>query len=302
MDNKQLLHAYLNGTATKEQVERLKAVPEYADYIKISEAAEGFNVPEFDEEGNLKAIHEQLEEKPKVRRLNPWSTVLKIAAVFVLIFAGYTYFNSLETTVQTAIAEKQHLTLPDGSEVVLNARSSIEYNKNKWEKNRQLELTGEAYFEVEKGKRFIVNTEMGTVSVLGTHFNVFAREDMLNVFCYEGLVSVAFNDTLIKLPGGNGIKLIDGKIVERTQNKMTGPSWIANESSFNNVTLSTVLKELQRQYHITVNTPNEILDKRFSGSFPHDNLDLALRLICEPLNLTYKINEDQIIIHEARDN
>ncbi len=299
MDNKQLLHAYLNGTATKEQVKQLKSVPEYADYLKIAEAAKEFDTPNFDQEATLKAIHKQLdEETPKVKRLKPWSTLLKVAAALVLIFAGYLYYNSLNTTVQTAIAEKEQIKLPDGSEVVLNAESSLTYDESKWENNRQLKLKGEAYFKVKKGKRFAVNTALGTISVLGTQFNVFVRNDMLKVFCYEGLVSVAFNDSLVKLPGGNGIKLINGKVVERIQSKKTSaPAWLTNESSFENARLATVLKELQRQYPITISTSNKILDKRFSGSFPHDNLELALRLICDPLNLTYTINEDQISIH-----
>lgn len=301
MEQERLLHAYLNGTATPEELALLKSVPEYASYIKIAEVTKHFDTPNFDDQATLKAIHEKIGKQPKVRQLNIGATILKVAAVFAVLFAGYFYINSLDTTITTSIAEKKHFTLPDGSEVVLNAGSSIEYNKENWEETRQLELTGEAYFKVTTGKRFTVKTQTGTVSVLGTQFNIFARDAQLNVFCYEGLVSVAFQDTLIKLPGSNGLKLNHGNLITKTQSPVTAPSWIANESSFENATVATVLKELQRQYPVTVNAPKKVLDKRFSGTFTHTDLHLALQLICKPLHLTYKIAENQVTLYAAQE-
>lgn len=302
MENDHLLHAYLNGTATAEDVKRLKTVAENADYIKIAEAAKGLRAPEFDEKTVFESIQEKIGNTSKVKQLNPWTAVLKIAAVFAVVFAGYLYVDSLGTTVKTSIAEKQNLVLPDGSEVALNAGSSIEYKKNNWDENRQLELTGEAYFKVTKGSHFEVKTATGTVTVLGTQFNVFARDGDLNVNCYEGLVSVAINDTLIKLPGGSGLKLTDGKLISKTKNPIAAPSWINNESSFENATLANVLLELQRQYPIKIEAPDKVMHKRFSGSFAHNDLNLALQLICSPLNLTYVIKKDQVTLYAAQDN
>ena len=69
----------------------------------------------------------------------------------------------------------------------LNELSQLEYNASKWDENRSLELKGEAFFDVEKGKRFDVTTEFGNVSVLGTEFNVLSRDSIFKVSCYEGL-------------------------------------------------------------------------------------------------------------------
>ncbi|WP_158548332.1 FecR family protein [Marixanthomonas ophiurae] len=300
MEKDYILHNYLNGTATQEEIEQLKADPEYASYIKIAKTTQGFDTPDFDEKATFKAISEKLEQQPKVKKLNPWATVLKIAAVFAVIVTGYLYVDSLGTTVSTSVAEKQNFNLPDGSEVALNANSTIEYNKNKWDNDRKLELDGEAYFKVTKGNTFTVQTRAGAVSVLGTQFNVFARDKKLQVHCYEGLVSVAFNDTLIKLPAGKNLQIKNGILVTKVQSIAKAPSWIDNESSFENATLETVLQELKRQYPIVVNLPDNVKNKRFSGSFTHNDIDLALQLICAPLNLTYTIEEDQVTIYAAK--
>jgi len=302
MEKHYILHNYLNGTATQEEIAQLKADPEYASYIKIAEATKCFDTPDFDEKATFNAISEKLEQQPKVKKLNLWPTVLKIAAVFAVIVAGYLYVDSLETTISTSVAEKQNFNLPDGSEVALNANSTIEYQKNKWDNNRTLELDGEAYFKVTKGNTFTVQTKIGAITVLGTQFNVFARDNKLNVNCYEGLVSVAFNDTLIKLPTGKSLQIKNGTLVTEHQSVTEKPSWIDNESSFENASLTTVLDELKRQYPITVQVDDNLKTKRFSGSFAHNNLDLALQLICAPLNLTYTIEEeeDQVTIYAAK--
>lgn len=302
MNNEQLLHAYLNGTATQKQVRQLEADPEFVAYIKIAKTAKDFDTPSFNKKAVREAIRQETTPLSKVKSLRPWKTFLRIAAVLCLLLGGYFYVNSTGTSVETSIAEKQHITLPDGSQVALNAESSVKYNENSWNKIRQLSLRGEAYFKVTKGQRFSVKTPTGTVRVLGTQFNIFARDGRLNVFCYEGLVSVAFSDTIIKLPKGHGLQLRHGKLVAKTHNNTTAPAWIANESRFKNVTLGTVLKELQRQYPVNVKAPEQILSKRFSVSFPHDNLDLALQLICAPLNLSYAKKDDQITLHAAQKN
>ena len=77
----------------------------------------------------------------------------------------------------------------------------------------------------------------------------------------------------------------------------TSPNWIASESSFDNATLQTVLKELEIQFPITIKTDVSSVNSRFTGSFTHKNLDLALKSICNPLKLTYTIREESVTIY-----
>ena len=302
MKKDHLLAKWLNNDITNEELEQLMASPEYTSYIKIAETTSQFKAPDFNKDGNFNTIQNKKEaSQTKAVALNPFKTFLKIAAVFAVLFASYLYVNNLDTNISTQIAQKQTFLLPDDSEVVLNGNSTINYNKNNWDKNRELNLDGEAYFKVTKGQKFSIKTNDGVVSVLGTQFNVFSRDHQFYINCYEGLVSVAFNDTLIKLPAGNYLKIGNGKIIAQQTTSITSPSWLNNESSFENASLQAVINELEIQYPIKVTAKNINLKQRFSGSFSHKNLPLALTLICDPLNLSFNINDEENVTLYAKE-
>ena len=245
MENDYLLHKWLNNEATPEELEQLKADPKYASYIKIADASSDFEIAEMNSQANFEAISNKTKSVRRLQNRNIFSVVWKVAAVFALLLAGYYYTTTLDTSVKTEIAQTQRFLLPDGSEVALNAASKITYNKKDWANIRELTLDGEAYFKVKKGSNFSVKTDEGTVSVLGTQFNVSARDGLFTVACFEGLVSVAFNDTLLKLPAGQKIQIENGKLMLNEANPNHSPVWLNDESSFENVSLQRVLEELE---------------------------------------------------------
>lgn len=302
MEKDYLLHKWLNNEATAEELELLKTDPEYASYIQIAVSSSAFETPEMREEENLKTISNKINPVRKLEKPSIFSIVWKVAAVFALLLAGYYYTTTLDTSVKTEIAQTNTFSLPDDSEVIMNAGSKITYNKKDWNNSRELSLDGEAYFKVTKGNKFSVKTVEGTVSVLGTQFNVFARNGLFTVACYEGLVSVTFNDNEIKVPAGSKIQIENGKLVTNEISENSSPVWLANESSFENTSLKIVLKELERQYPIKVTLGNINPEKRFSGSFTHKNLELALKAICEPLHLNYQINKNGTVNIDAKNS
>lgn len=302
MEKDYLLHKWLNNEATLEELEQLKNNPEYASYLKIASASVGFEIPKMDSKANFEAISNKIKPVRQLQKTNIFSVVLKIAAVFAVLLAGYYYISTLDTSVKTEIAQTETFSLPDNSEVMLNAGSQISYNKKNWAKSRELTLDGEAYFKVTKGNKFSVKTGEGTVSVLGTQFNIFARDGLFVVACYEGLVSVAFNDTLLKVPAGSKVQVENGKLVINEATENLSPDWLAKESSFENAPLSLVLKEVERQYPIKVALEDIDSEKRFTGSFTHENLDLALKAICEPLQLNYNINKNGAVSIHAKNS
>lgn len=301
MRNDKLLAKWLNNDITNEELQELMASPEYASYIKISEKTSLFQTPTFNEDDNFSKI--KIVTNPvKVKRLNPLKNVIRIAAVFTLIITGYLYVSNLDTIVKTSIAKKTTITLPDNSEVDLNANSEVSYNTNNWETNRTIILKGEAFFRVSKGNTFEVKTSQGSVSVLGTQFNVFSRENTFTISCFEGLVEVAYNNVIVQLSAGKEIKIIDGKLVSSSSVNTLNPSWILNESSFSNTTLANVLEEFKNQYDVSVSTNNIDLSQRFTGTFTHSNMHLALKSICNPLHLTYIVeNTDEIILYAKQE-
>jgi hypothetical protein len=121
-------------------------------------------------------------------RLN-YAIALGLALVFIVPVA---YESFTTETLLTKTAEYQTAHLPDGSSVSLNSESKIRYNQDFSTNHRTLALSGEAYFDVIKGSApFIINTEYGQVTVVGTSFNVRTREDGFEVGVNEGRVDVS---------------------------------------------------------------------------------------------------------------
>ncbi|MCT8338610.1 FecR domain-containing protein [Flavobacteriaceae bacterium TK19130] len=303
MDNEKLLHKYLNGEASAEEVVQLKADPEYSQYVKIAEVSAGFETPSF----NREAVYEKilatreahsvkplLVSKEKASNRTLW---IAMAAAFVALVAGYFYISNQGETITTDIAQRQKIALPDGSEVVLNAASELQYNKKSWSENRTLQLNGEAFFDVEKGSTFTVTTNQGTVEVLGTEFNVYSRDSVFTVQCYEGSVAVAVGPYKTKLSQNQGIRFVNSALISEQNVIGSSPSWAVSESSFRNATLGRVLAELKRQYAITVRIDDNLLSEKLSVSFPHNNLEIALETIVAPLKLTYDINDEEVHIY-----
>lgn len=302
MEKDYLLHKWLNNEATPEELEQLKTDPEYASYIQISAASSDFELPIMDSDANFEAISNKIKPVRQLHKPNIFSVAWKVAALFAVLLVSYYYTTTLDTSVKTEIAQTETFSLPDNSEVMLNAGSKITYNKKNWANSRELSLDGEAYFKVTKGNKFNVKTVEGTVSVLGTQFNVFARDGLFTVACYEGLVSVAFNDILLKVPAGSKVQIENGKLVINETTENPSPVWLAHESNFENAPLSLVLKEVERQYPIKVTLENIDSEKRFTGSFTHENLDLALKAICEPLQLNYNKDENGAVKIHAKNS
>ena len=141
-----------------------------------------------------------------------------------------------------------------------------------------------------------VITNDGTVSVLGTQFNVKQRGSYFEVTCFEGLVSVAHNGKTVKLKPGNSFKVIDGKQITEGKENILQPLWLEGESSFKSVPLKYVITELENQYKESITTENIDTSRLFTGSFTHNNLDLALKSITIPLNLSYSKSGKSILL------
>ena len=128
-------------------------------------------------------------KRPPVRALR---FAISTAATLTLLLSLSFYFLYTGTRTRiTAQGESLSLLLPDSSEVILNGSSILHYNTFLWHLGRKISLKGEAFFRVRKGKRFTVTTEEGQVTVLGTRFTVFSRNDRFRVQCYSGKVRVA---------------------------------------------------------------------------------------------------------------
>mgnify|MGYP001812689396 FL=1 len=190
------LAKWLNNELTEAELAEFRNSDEYASYQRILEASSTLEAPSFNVENALEAVkNKRTLQESKVVQLKPFKRFLRVAAAVTIIMVGsYFYLNTLDDSFATQYAENKEVVLPDSSEILLNADSEITYSSKKWDKERNVSLEGEAFFKVAKGKRFTVSTDHGTVAVLGTQFNVENRKGFFEVTCFEGLVSVAFNN------------------------------------------------------------------------------------------------------------
>ena len=292
------LAKWLNNELSEGELAEFKNSDEYATYKRILDSCGTLEAPDFDIEKALLDIRNKRGSKVKVVRLNPMQKVLRIAAAIAVIFAvSYFYINSLDVTVTTQYAERNEVTLPDNSEIILNADSEISFSEKKWDENRRVALNGEAFFKVAKGKRFTVSTTSGEVTVLGTQFNVENRKNFFEVTCFEGLVSVTFKEMTTKLPAGNSFLVIDGEVIKTDAPGSSVPSWVNNESSFKSIPLAYVINEFQRQYDIKVTTQNINLNQLFTGTFSNTNINLALQSISTPSGIKFKLEGNKVLFY-----
>ena len=292
MDRETLIKKWLDHNLTQEEQMAFEGLEDYKDLLKISESVKGFKSPNFDSEVEYAKVKSLLKPKSNKNWMRP---LMRIAAVLVIGLSLFYYNSTLDTEIETTIAQETTISLPDASTVALNAQSTLTYNKKTWSNKREVNLEGEAYFKVSKGSKFDVLTSDGKVSVLGTQFNVIQHKNYFEVTCYEGMVAVTHNGNSIKLKPRHRFALIDGMIKNETENEEK-PSWLANESTFKSRPLRYILDELQRQYNVALDTGNTDLNQLFTGSFTHNDLDLALQSITIPLGITYTKSDAVIVL------
>jgi transmembrane sensor len=216
--------------------------------------------------------------------------LLRIAAFVILIVGSWIIFNgvrqhSLITQINDTGAPLNIL-LPDNSNVTLNKGASLIYPRVFKKHLREVQLNGEAFFQVLKvqDKPFFINAGKSYVRVLGTSFNVRAlkNEDIVTVTVEEGRVE--FGSKLTKknikvelTQGESGILEKGTKLRYETNSDVNFLAWKTGKLIFNKTTLGDVTKAIEKYYHLNIQPENNNLDSV--------KVDIIL----------YKVSEDEII-------
>ncbi|RMB56901.1 FecR family protein [Dokdonia sinensis] len=282
-----LVSKWMDNTLSPQELEQFKQLPEYGDYMRLSDYAQAFRAPDFDANACFNSI-----ESRKNLKKNSSKRWLSMVAVLAFLVAGAYFFTQASSSkeITTAIAQQETITLPDNSTVILNAMSSLAFNENTWDENRTVMLDGEAYFKVAKGSKFTVQTDKGTVSVLGTQFNVQERDKMFSVSTFEGLVRVETDNFTGNIGAGYGIFDYNGKTIKRElELQKTAPSWTEKISTFDSAPYSAVIAEMERQFDITIKASTVQTNELFTGSFTHTDLFQALENITIPMGLKFSV-------------
>ncbi|MCL4482088.1 MAG: FecR family protein [Bacteroidetes bacterium] len=250
-------------------------------------------------------IEANLVDQPHGRSISlNFNLVRWIAAASIVILLSFGSFLRFDTlTIKTPAGQHLEAMLPDQSEVKLNAQSSISYHPYWWLISRKVNLEGEAFFKVQKGSKFTVESKIGITQVLGTSFNIFAREEIYKVTCITGTVKVRSRmgyEAIIK-PNSKAEINKKGEINVSTQIE-TFPeiSWEKNIFLFTATPVHAVFTEIERQYGVKIDTKinNGSL---YTGNFSKDqNVEEILEYVCPALGLKYvrKSVDEYLIIQK----
>ncbi|MEM8906839.1 MAG: FecR family protein, partial [Bacteroidota bacterium] len=198
-----LLARWLSGELSEEELAALTQREDFAILQKIAQQSTELQPPVSDKEKAWQALAQQAKIEPtpsasvKVRSIRTWWKVAIAASVLLVLgYWGWMQWPSSQGSrvVVAAPASQEQITLPDGSQVWLNAASKLQFDETNFAQNRILELEGEAFFRVQKGAQFTVKTSNGAIRVLGTSFNVYTRKNQLTVGCFTGKVGVSFDE------------------------------------------------------------------------------------------------------------
>ncbi|OUR92345.1 hypothetical protein A9Q87_07640 [Flavobacteriales bacterium 34_180_T64] len=289
------LAQWLDGTISDKELQELVSEVDYVAYVKLKKGIDVYEQLEAPIKPSFEKINYILNaKKQRSHRLANWS--IGAAAILILCFGLLTIFGNDTLEIQSNFGEQKTIALLDGSEVILNSKSLLSYDTEDWEYNRTLFLEGEAYFKVKKGSTFTVNTNNGSVAVLGTQFNVNSKSDYFEVVCYEGKVGVTNSDGLNVLTPNQNIRKINGNALEKWKVELEQPSWIHGESTFNSIPIKYVITAIEEQYNVDIDKRQIDDTVIFTGSFSHGNLSTALKTVFKTLEITYIEKEKNSIV------
>ncbi|MEL7119411.1 MAG: FecR domain-containing protein [Bacteroidota bacterium] len=260
----------------------------------------------FQQFKNKMEAEKKVKAKPKVRSL--YIVRYAVAAMIVLgLIAGLRIFFDDAVTYYTYDQQVQSFLLPDGSEVVLNAKSSLSLDDDFIKgKSRVVHLEGEAFFNVEANPEdpFIIHTKNTKVEVVGTKFNLsaYSNADQTVVEVEEGIVNFEDAKAMLTLKANTMGVCVHGQGMKEEQTKLfEQPGWYFNRAfDFRNAPLKDIISTIEGKYQIKIDYDAEKLACSYSTSIGKDfkldeTLDILSNLIDGQLiedkkNKKYKLN------------
>jgi len=238
----------------------------------------------------------------------------RIAAVlFIPLILGLSFFVFFSPSghenfylSEAPLGQKAKLELPDSSTVWLNSGSRIRYSSGFNKKDRAVELTGEAFFEVhkDKGKPFVVHTPFLDVQVTGTRFNVNAYDDepVVETALVEGSVNLTLKDRnkKFKLTPGNVLSYSkrSKEISSSKLNEEATISWKENRLIFINDDFSKLVRKMEKWFDVKViYNPADFKDNKLTVRLLEgEQLDQLLQIIETAIGAKCTIKKNQIYI------
>lgn len=252
------------------------------------------------------------------RRASRWPVYAAVAGIVIILTAVITLmqqgaiFNSSHKvayrTLHTDFGQKDTLRLPDGSQIILNANTTLRYQPNSLASaDVKLELVGEAYFSIDHNpdRRLLVQTPDGLVEDIGTRFNINTRQNRTGVALVEGRVKVmktdGRSDTIESYSARPGDYILfrkdRGRIEVSRANLEVHTSWTIDKLVLDNTPFRDIVSKLESTYGVKIRVPDQgLLDRKVSGSIRSPNLEIVLKGLAQTMRLNIQRNGKRITI------
>ena len=307
--DKEILQRYVEGNVSPEEI---IAVVDWLD-------ADENNVREFMALHKLNDISllnqpDNRADNQKKKRTISFRKIgyelAKIAAILIIFWGGTKLFETNTTeesivtyqTLYVPAGQRAELILPDSTRVWLNAHSKLIYPVSFGKGNRQVELNGEAYFDVVHNEKqpFIVKTRQMDIQVLGTEFNVTSYSSDFEVSLLRGCIELSSPSlsSTYKVKEKEHVKLKDNKLIVNNITDYDYFRWKEGLICFNNESVATIIEKLKLYDDIDIETHNKkFLNSRYSGKFrTKDGIEQVLKVLQIEHKFSYTKNNDLNLI------
>lgn len=254
--------------------------------------------------------------QPKIKSipLKRFYRIVAAASILLIItFSGAYYLGKTNISNQSAALSYSSLTgkskviLPDGTEVWLHSNTTLSYNTKFSSNTREVNMSGEAYFNVthDANKPFIVHSTDASVTVHGTKFNVNAYESSQNILVslYEGSVSMkAANNNVMLKPGEEGqYDKLYNTLEVKAGDVEFAKSWTNDKLHFENKNLRTVCRYLSKWYATDISIDPAISNNQsYTFTLSDESLEEVVRILARINSFDYRFNESNKLIIKSR--
>lgn len=269
---------------------------------------------EFDLSPALQKLNHRIdvyEEEQKKTRTLSWQKIAASLAIFlaagiaIYVLGKYSESRSEELTYteqHTAPGEQVSIKLSDGSIVQLNSKASLKYPETFKGFKREVYLTGEAFFEIEKDslRPFIIHTGEFSTHVLGTSFNVNANGDNIIVSVATGKVRVVQgNNTEVLLPNQKvKYSRLNHSMIKESAKLEEELAWKNHTLILEDILLADAAKKIEQRYGVTIHFKNDnIRQCRITGKYKNESVENVLRAISYSTGTQYSIDGKAITLY-----
>ena len=319
----QNIRRYLNGTYNCQEAEKIAESLNSADGQDVLDdlAAEVWEEAESNSTISNQNYDQYREEAiALLNKFQPrYHSIVKriiyatigIAASVLLIIGGislkrdWDVQNVVMAQLTTGFGEKKEITLPDGTQIVLNACSQLRYPTQFNGDTRDVELKGEAYFKItpNPNQPFHVQTADFQVEVLGTEFNVksYSHDQIQSVEVESGKVQVKLPEDCICLKKQEQICMnrYSGEYSKKKRAENNVAIWRKGGLHFYQTPIADVAKELERKYNCHISfREGQSFDNLISGEHDNENLESVLESLHYICGIKYKKEGKNIVLYK----